>query len=405
VHCWDEAEQLQEALRDFIVPNLSLEHDASIRICRFLATTYWLKGRFNDAGDLSRQVLQAAVRSLGEDHHTTPQIKDNLGTIRNYQGRFPEAKDLFEQAIEGMKKTLGPNHQDTLCAIDNLGQVYWSCFEFEKAKDQHLKAIEGMKSHPTRGLTHEKTLIAQENLALTYRELGGGYLQRAHRLMEEVLKQRLQILGREQSCTLIAISNLAYIKHAMGDHVGAESLIRKGMLIVESNLGENHHGVLAAQRRLAEILAAQKRYEEADSIFRRLLDPNKYVGGVRKEGPVKGDYKDRMYTLYLYVLFWQNQGRVKKALATCEELCEVLERSEHPIAQIAKDKRKDLRVLGGDLFPLDLRGFRQLKLNMLGNDSFFSSSKLTLFNKIFSFNGTSPCLVDEIFQICKDIEE
>ena len=342
---WDEAEQLQEAVRDFLVPNLGLEHDASIRISRFLATTYWLKGRFNDAGDLSEQVLQAAVTSLGEEHHTTLQMKDHLGTIRTFQGRFPEAEDLLEQAIEGMKKTLGLNHQDTLCAIDNLGQVHSSYFAFEKAKDQHLKAIEGMKSHPDMGPTHEKTLIAKENLALAYREIGGEYLQTAHHLMEEVLNERLRILGREQPYTLIAMSNFAYIKHAMGDHVGAEHLIRKGIPIAERNLGEDHHGVLAAQRRLAEILAAQKRYQEAEDIFRRLLDPNKYVGGVRKEGPVKGDHKDRIYTLYQFVLFWEHQGKTKEALATCEELCEVLEKSVHPIAQVAKDKRKDLRFL------------------------------------------------------------
>jgi tetratricopeptide (TPR) repeat protein len=344
---WDEAAQLQEAVRDFLVPNLGLEHDASIGISRFLAKTYWLKGRFNDAGDLSEQVLQAAVRSLGEEHHTTLQIKDHLGTIRNYQGRFREAEDLFEQAIEGMKKTLGSNHQDTLCAIDNLGQCHWNYFAFEKAKDQHLKAIEGMKSHPNMGPTHEKTLIAKENLALAYREIGGEYLQPAHHLMEEVLNERSKILGRDQPYTLWAMSNLAYIKHAMGDHVEAENLIRKGMPIAERNLGEDHHGVLGAKRRLAEILAAQKRYQEAEDIFRRLLDPNKYVDAVRKEGPVKGDHKDRIYTLYKYVLFWEQQGKTKEALATCEEVCEVLGESKHPIAQFARDKRKDLRFLCG----------------------------------------------------------
>ncbi len=342
---WDEAEQLQEAVRDFLVPNLGMEHEASIRISRFLATTYWLKGRFNDAGDLSEQVLQAAVTSLGEEHHTTLQIKDNLGSIRNYQGRMSEAEDLFEQAIEGMKKTLGSNHQDTLCAIDNLGQVHWNYFAFEKAKDQHLEAIEGMISHPNMGPTHEKTLIAKENLAMAYRELGEEHLQTAHQLMEEVLNERTKMLGREQPYTLIAMSNLAYVKFAMGDLAGAEDLIRKGLPIGERNHGEDHHGVVAAQRRLAEILTAQERYQEADDIYRRLFDPNRYAAGARQEGPLKGDFKDRIFTLYKYVDFWEQQGKIKEALATCEELCQVLEKSVHRIAHLAKEKRKELRLL------------------------------------------------------------
>lgn len=340
---WDEAEQLQEAVREFLVPNLGLEHDASIRISRALANTYCLKGRYNVAGDLSEQALHAAVTSLGEEHHTTLQIMDDLGQIRNSQGRFPEAQDLFEEAIEVMEKTLGSNHQDTLCAIDNLGRVHWNNFAWEKAKDQHLKAIKGMTSHPNMGPTHEKTLNAKESLALAYREIGGEYLHTAHDLMDEVLNERLKILGREQPYTLMAMCNLAYIKHAMGDYVGAESLLRKGLRIAERNLGQDHHGVLAGQRRLAEVLTAQKRYQEAEALFRRVVDPNKYVDGVRKEGPVKGDHKDRIFALYLYVLFWEQQGKIKEALGTCEELCGVLEKSVHRIAQIAKDKRNDLR--------------------------------------------------------------
>jgi len=46
-------------------------------------------------------------------------------------------------------------------------------------------------------------------------------------------------------------------------------------------------------------------------------------------------------------LFWEQQGKTKEALATCEEACEVLRESKHPIAQFAKDKRKDLRLLYG----------------------------------------------------------
>lgn len=344
---WEKAELLQQAVRDFLVSNLGLEHDASIRISRFLATTYSVRGRFNDAGDLSEQVLQAASASLGEEHLTTLQIKNDLGTTRIRQGRFPEAEDLFEQAIAGLTKTLGSNHQETLCAIDNLGQVHWNYFAFEKARDLHLEAIEGMEAHPHMGPTHEKTLIAKENLAMAYREMEGQNLQTAHHLMEEVVNERLKMLGREQPWTLGAHYNLAYVKHAMGDHVEAERIFRKGLPISERNLGADHPGVLSTQRRFAEILAAQKHYQEAENIYKRLLDRNRYVGGARKAGPVKGDHKDRIYTLYKYVLFLEQQGKFKEAVATCEELCQILEKSVHPIAKIAKDKLAGLHLLSG----------------------------------------------------------
>lgn len=341
---WGEAGKLQEAVRDFLVPNLGLEHELSMRISLFLAKTYWLGGgRFNDAAALTEQVLEAAEKSLGDRHSTTLNIMDELGTIRNHQGRFPEAEDLFQKAIKGRTEVYGPKHQETLCSIDNLGQVYWNTFSFEKAKNQHLKAVAGMISHPQMGSDHEKTLAAKENLALAYREIGEEYYKEAHELMEEVVAKRVKLLGRESPFTLVGKSNLAYVKHAMGDHAEAEKIIRQGLPIADRNLGEDHHGVMAARRRLADILTAQNKYDEAEEIFWRLLDRNKYMGGVRKEGAIKGDYKDRIFTLYQFVLFWEKQDKMKEALDTCDELCEILKKSVHPIARLAQDKRKDLR--------------------------------------------------------------
>ena len=275
-----EAEKLQEAVRDFLVPKLGLEHELSMRISLFLAKTYWLGGRrFGDAARLTEQVLQSAEKLLGNRHSMTLKVIDELGMIRLHQGRFPEAENLLQQAIEGRTELLGPNHQDTLCSIDNLGQVYWSMSAFEKAKSQHLKAIDGMASHPQMGPDHEKTLEAKENLALAYRETGEIYYEAAFQLMEEVVAKRSTMLGRESPFTLMAKSNLAYVKHAMGAYLEAEQIIRQVLPIAERNLGSDHPGVLAMKRRLADILAAQKKDDEAEKIVVQVLGRNKYVDG------------------------------------------------------------------------------------------------------------------------------
>ncbi len=337
---WDEALDLQQAVKDFLVPNLGWEHEASIRICKFLSTTYLLKGRFNEAGTLNEQALQAATNALGEEHQLSLEIMDSLGHIRALQGRFPEAEEMHSRAIKGMRKTHGSDHPATLSAIDNLGSVFWHKFEFDKAVEFHMEALKGMLTKL--GPTHERTLAAKEHIAVAYREIGGAYLEEAHELMEEVLDERIKLLGREQPYTLMAMSNLAYIKHTMGDHEEAERLIRKGLPIAERNLGEEHHGVLAAKLRLAIILTAQERYDEAKALFEFLLDRDKYAGVERTEGNVKGYHGSWIFTFYQYVLFWEHQGKMKEALDACEELCKVLEGSKHRIRKMAYDKREDL---------------------------------------------------------------
>jgi tetratricopeptide (TPR) repeat protein len=342
---WKEAEQLQLVVKNYICPRLGMEHPTSMRVSRFLATTYWHQGRANEAADLNHQVLQAALNSLGPEHPTTLQIMTQLGVIRRLQGRFPDSEELHRNAIEGMIKTLGEDHDDALLAIDNLGQTLWCMFRFEEAKEQHLKAIAGMEIHPKMGPTHEKTLAAKENLAMTYREIGGELLNDAHRLMEDVLKQRHNTLGKEQPYTLMAMCNLARVKHSMNKLEEAETLLLKAIPVAERNLGKNHTGVTMGKFRLAQIRASQKRYNEAEEIFKYVLEPQRYTTMAREEGHVKGDHPDRIFAMFSFVEFYEQQGKIQEAISTCEELAYVLRESVHPIADKVRDKQKKLDAL------------------------------------------------------------
>ncbi|KAH7348666.1 hypothetical protein BKA65DRAFT_584483 [Rhexocercosporidium sp. MPI-PUGE-AT-0058] len=341
---YSEAQILQEAVRDYLVPNLGLEHSLSMRSSIFLAKTYWLGGgRFNDAAVLTEDVFAAAKRELGGMHQTTLSVMDELGVIRKFQGRFLEAQELLQKAVEGRHVVCGPEHQDTLCSVDNLGSLYWTVFEWNKSKQQHTRALEGILKHPTMGPDHEKTILAKEHLAV----IGEQYYEEAHEMMLDVVERRIRTMGKEAPWTLMALCNLAVTKHLLGNNNEAEDIIRKGLIIAERNLGVDHPGVLSAKRRLARVLTAQSKFEEAEKLYVYLLDRQHYQGGIRESGSVKGDQKDRIFTLYQFVEFWEAQKDYKQALAHCHDLCQILHTSIHPIAEMSRSKRDDLRRLGG----------------------------------------------------------
>lgn len=77
----------------------------------------------------------------------------------------------------------------------------------------------------------------------------------------------------------MAKSNLAYVKNAMEAYPEAEQIMRQVLPIATRNLGSDHPGVLAIKRRLAGILAAQKKDDEAEKIVVQVLGQNKYVDG------------------------------------------------------------------------------------------------------------------------------
>ena len=342
---WEEAEQLQRAVQGYICPRFGMEHPASMQISCFLATTCWHQGQANEAANLMDEVLEAALNSLGPEHPTTLQIMDQLGVIRRLQGRYSDSEVLHRKAIERMTKRLGADHEDTLLAMDNLGQTLWAFFRYEEAKEQHLKAYAGMANHPKLGPTHETTLSAKEHLAMTYREIGGELLNDALKLMEDVLEQRRETLGKEQPFTLMAMCNLAWVKHAMNEMEEAERLLREAMPIAERNLGKDHAGITSARLRLAQVLTGRRRYNEAEEIFKYILEPQRYAASARQEGHVKGDHPERILAMFCFVEFYEQQDKIEDAISTCDELARVLIESVHPIANKVRDKRKKLGEL------------------------------------------------------------
>ena len=192
---------------------------------------------------------------------------------------------------------------------------------------------------------HLKTLTAKENLAMAYLEIGGESLSTANKLMEEVLEQRRERLGKEQPYTLMAISNLALIKTALNHTTEAEQMLLAAIPIAERNLGVDHFGTLAGRFRLARVYVRQQRYAEAEDIFTNVVQRHRYASALRKDG----DHPLRILAMYHLMLCYQQQKKIDGAIRICDELSQVLRVSVHPIAQQVRDKREELRGLYNQL--------------------------------------------------------
>lgn len=119
---WNEAEELQLAVTNYLCEKLGLEHQLTMAIMLLLSLTYMQQSRQKKAAGLRRQVFQACMNSLGPDHPKTLKAMDFLAESCALQGGFNEARQLHERAVERMIEILGPDHEDTLVAVDNLGK-------------------------------------------------------------------------------------------------------------------------------------------------------------------------------------------------------------------------------------------------------------------------------------------
>ncbi|KAI4116581.1 MAG: hypothetical protein LQ345_003026 [Seirophora villosa] len=339
--CFTEAERLQVWTRDFVCARLGLEYGPARKITLLLAVTYGLQMRTNEAAMLQEEVLEACKTHLGPHHHKTLKVMSTLGASRRLQGRFREGRALLEQAIEGMSATLRPEHGDTLQAMDDLGRLVWMYVEYVEARKLHTKVVDGL----TRilGPVHERTLIAKENLAMACLSFTGEVLlngSTAHGIMEEVLQERKERLGKEHPWTLYAICNLARIKSGLGNHIEAERMMRDALPIAQRNLGL-----------IIMVLVRQGRLDEAEDLFNDVIQRQRFESSARDDG----EHPDRIAYLWYLVQCYQKHGKVGEASRTCDELIEAVSTIGgqglgllHPFAKQLHERREELRSLEGE---------------------------------------------------------
>ncbi|KAI2630921.1 hypothetical protein GGR54DRAFT_176744 [Hypoxylon sp. NC1633] len=314
-----EALNLQSKVRKFAIQALGEGHPLTVMITLFLSGTLYELSRVSEATRLLRRVYDVCMESLGEYHPLTLKVTDMLASSLCFLGQWNASLSLQQKAVKGLTQDYGEHDERTLKATCNLGRVHLRYMEFEKSSELHRVAWEGMKKKL--GETHVETLICLEELAMSRIRLGEKHLPECHEMMTFVLDQREKILGKEQPYTLLAICNLGRVKSAMGQHEQAARIMKEAVEIAERNLGENHFGVLAGKTHYAQVLANQRRYKEAEEIFRTVEGKPQYEQSTEDEG---GEHPDRLIALWYLTGCLEKQGRFQEALENCQGVIEAL---------------------------------------------------------------------------------
>ena len=89
---------------------LGEEHPDTLTLMAKLGSTYWSQGRWEKAGKLELQVLEARKEVLGHEHLDTLSSMYNLAATLQNQGKYKKAEELVVQVIEARKEVLGHEH-------------------------------------------------------------------------------------------------------------------------------------------------------------------------------------------------------------------------------------------------------------------------------------------------------
>ncbi|KAL3491422.1 hypothetical protein BJX62DRAFT_251390 [Aspergillus germanicus] len=300
---WKDAEELQLAVKAYTDRVLGPDHRSSRRITLALAQTYWNQGRGDEAAELQDTVLQACIKWLGPDDYETLMAEELLGETRWQQGRYSDARVLQQHAVNGLTKLKAKFYEN-----------------LDEAKKHITEAFRGLNN--LLGPKHTKTLSVQEDLELLVLQMKED-LSDPLEWLQHVLACRHEKLGKEHPYTLLAMTRLARVKTALGEHDEAEDLVRRGLSIAERNLGKGHIGYL-----MGTILTNQSKYAEAESTLLEVMEKQRHLSACR--------------------------GKLDESIQYCDEVIKGLQRisaTQHPLERKMRAQKQDLmgmRLFRGD---------------------------------------------------------
>ncbi len=235
-----------------------------------LALTIASLGRRAESLETQRKVLEGRERLLGPNHHCTLRSLSQIGYHLRSQGEYPEAEMHHRRGLAAtrMLHEVYPDDLDRtdalVIALTDVANLRLDQGEFEEAQTLLLEALE--LSRDIFGPGHHSAWETMETLAITFGQL--AKYEEAHALLDEVLSGRRKGCGETHCATLTTRSRYALLLAREGKYALAEeefwSMLGDETLVngVRKRVVMNNLGL---------VLKLQKKYGEAEHIFKHLL--------------------------------------------------------------------------------------------------------------------------------------
>ena len=279
--------------------------------------------RRREVSDLITQLSAIAVQDYSRSLFGSEQIRLYLYRAFKYGHVLGiEYKTVeLSAAVEVIEDVLGPDHPDTLIARDNLAGAYEDVGRFDEAIELSERVL--AEQERVLGPDHPKTLTVRNNLAGAYHS--AGRFDEAIELLERVLVGSERVLGPDHPDTLMTRNNLAVAYRSVGRFDEAIELLGRVLAEQERVLDPDHPDTLGTRNNLAFAYQSAGRFDEAIELFERVLADQERVLGP--------DHPKTLTTRGNLASAYQSAGRFDEAIELFERVLADQERvlgPDHP---------------------------------------------------------------------------
>ena len=262
---YKEAEEMHREILEKRKTILGVDHEGTLQSMSDIGWALDCHGNYEAAERLHRQVLAYRERSLGPQHLEIFASKNYLALTLENQGNYEAAEQLYRQALEGRQEMLGLQRPDTLTYMRNLAAVLERQEKYEVAEKMLRQVLEIEET--TLGPHHPNTLHTLSNLASVLDDLGNyDAVEQMYRQVLEIIEE---MLGPQHPNTLASLNNLAIVHERLEKHGPAEQMHRQVLEIQEKTLGAQNPDTLLSVYNLAVVLRHQSKFDEAETMLRQ----------------------------------------------------------------------------------------------------------------------------------------
>jgi tetratricopeptide (TPR) repeat protein len=222
-----------------------------------LVLQHWVSHCDYERGDpasaraLQEGVIAAAERFGAEADHIASAAMSSLSGTLAMLGDRAAALTAAQGALALARGRDEIEQTDLLTLTNNVAEAHWAVGDFERARSLHEEVLRDRLT--LLGPEHPQTLTSANNLASTLGDL--GELEDARRGLEDVIAARRRVLGDQHLDTLSSMNNLGIVLAKLERHAEAAVLYRTVLAGRYAAVGGRHPFTLTALHNFGSALA------------------------------------------------------------------------------------------------------------------------------------------------------
>jgi len=224
-----------------------------------LAALYRIKGSLVKAERVARRAIELGAEKDRNDARLC------LAAVYIDQQRYEDAEALIRDMDGRSQGTSAAVLYNNMAAASNARR------DFARGEELGRRALatarELLPAHQALVATILNTVAQSCRFEAKYVEAEGYY--------RDAIEMWQQALGPSHPDVARGIMNMASFYHQRSREAAAEGLYRRAAAIFAQSLGEDHLDTLIARNELGDVLRAEHRYVESESLSRTTLEPLK----------------------------------------------------------------------------------------------------------------------------------